>query len=93
MTQQSEITSGPGGVCFAGHDAVQLYRAIALRSGIALYSRTGMKPNRAWTPTAMLATAGSITGRTYKRGQFQQAFDDLEAWIVEAKRSIPVRAA
>jgi hypothetical protein len=88
---KTEIVNTPGGTVFAGRPAVDLFRAIALRSGIAMYSRTGMKPNSAWTPTAMLRTAGQITGKTYKRGQYQQAFDDLEAWIVEAKRAIPVR--
>lgn len=87
----SEIVHGPGGTTFAGADAVAIYRAVALRSGIAMYARTGMKPNRMWTPTAMLKAAGEITGKSYKRGQYQQAFDDLEAWIVKARAVVPVR--
>jgi hypothetical protein len=40
-----------------------------------------MKPNRAFTPTNMLAKAGQITGRTFKRGQFEEAIAALDAWI------------
>ena len=66
---------------FEGPNGVATYRAIAIKSGLKLYADTGMKPNRAWTPTAMLATAGNITGKTYKRGQFREAIADLEDWI------------
>ena len=66
---------------FEGPDGVATYQAIAIKHGLKLYAACGIKPNRAWTPTAMLATAGRITGKTYKRGQFQQAIADLECWI------------
>ena len=54
-----------------------VYQAMTLRAAIKLYARFGMKPNRAYTPTAMLATAGRLTGKTFKRGQFQAAHDAL----------------
>ena len=47
---------------FVGKSGVDTFRAIALRSGLSLYAKTGMKPNRAWTPTKMLKVAGTITG-------------------------------
>jgi len=68
-------------IMFTGEAGVATYRAIALKHGLKLYANTGMKPNRAWTPTAMLRTAGQITGKTYKRGQYRQAIADLTAWI------------
>jgi len=68
-------------ITFHGPAGVATYQAIALKHGLALYARTGMRPNRAWTPTAMLRTAGRITGQAFKRGQYQQAIDALEAWI------------
>ena len=71
---------------FAGPAAVSVYVAITLKHGINLYMKTGMKPNRAWTPSAMLAKAGEITGKTFKRGQYQQAIDALQIWI-DANRS------
>lgn len=66
---------------FVGDRGVATYRAIALKSGLKLYAKTGMKPNRMWTPTAMLRAAGDVTGRVYKRGQYLQAIADLDAWL------------
>lgn len=68
-------------ITFTGPGGVTTYRAITLKHGLAFYAKTGIKPNRGWTPSAMLRTAGQITGKTYKRGQYQQAVDDLTAWI------------
>ena len=64
---------------------VSTYQAIVIKSALKLYVRTGMKANRAYTPTAMLRTAGNITGSTYKRGQYAEAIAGLEAWIAEHK--------
>lgn len=86
----SEIKSGPGGITFAGPDAVALFRATAIASGLRLYAKTGMKPNRAWTPSAMLKAAGGLTGKTYKRGQYQQAADDVKAWADAMAAAIPI---
>ena len=66
---------------FVGKRGVETFRAISLKAGLRLFSKTGMKPNHAWTPTAMLKDAGTITGKVYKRGQYDLAVTDLEAWI------------
>jgi hypothetical protein len=66
---------------FTGTPAVNTYQAIALKSAIKIYAKTGMKVNRAYTPTAMLATAGKITGAVYKRGQYDAAVAGLQTWI------------
>jgi len=66
---------------FVGERGVETFRAISLKAGLRLFAKTGMKPNRAWTPTAMLKTAGTITGKVYKRGQYDLAVADLDAWI------------
>jgi hypothetical protein len=66
---------------FTGRDGIATYRAIALKHGIVLYAKCRMKPNRLWTPTAMLRAAGGITGETYKRGQYDRAIAGLDAWI------------
>ncbi len=86
----SEIIHGPAGTTFAGPDAVALYRATALWSGLGMYLKCKMQPNRAWTPTAMLKAASGITGKTYKRGQYQQARDDLKIWMDTMKSALPV---
>jgi hypothetical protein len=70
-------------ITFSGPAGVTTYRAIALKHGLKLYADCGIKPNRMWTPTAMLKAAGGITGKTYKRGQYQMAVFDLTAWINE----------
>ena len=68
---------------FAGPEGVATFRAITLKSAIKFYAKTGMKVNRAYTPTAMLKAAGQITGHPYRRGQFAQAVADLELWIAQ----------
>ena len=90
LKDQSEVVVGPGGTTFAGPDGVALYRAMALRSGLAMYARSGMRPNWVWTPSAMLAAAGGVTGKVYKRGQYEVAADDLQVWIEAMKAAIPV---
>ena len=60
---------------------VATYRALAIKHGLKLYAKTGIKPNRDWTITAMLQTAGRITGKSYKRKQIQEAITDLDAWV------------
>ena len=57
------------------------YQILAVAQGLKLYAKTGMQPSRAWTPKAMLATAGRLTGKTYKRGQYVQAEADLRALL------------
>jgi hypothetical protein len=54
-----------------------IYVAISLKHGLKLYAKTGMRPNRSWTPTAMLRKATEITGRKYKRGQHGEAAADV----------------
>jgi len=71
---------------FAGKAEVNTYVMITLKSAIGIYIKTGMKVNRAYTPTNMLAKAGELLGKTYKRGQLKQAHDDLVAKLEEIKR-------
>ncbi len=68
---------------FSGPNGVNTFVAISLKSGISLYSKTGMKPNRMWTPSRMLAKASEITGKVYKRGDYDKAVADLATWIGE----------
>lgn len=57
-----------------------LFHAMALKSGIRLYAKTGMKPARDWTPTNMLRTAEQITGLKFKRGEFEKAAQALQCF-------------
>jgi hypothetical protein len=90
MTHDSKIISSPGGTTFAGPDGVALYRATALASGLRLYAKTKMKPNRAWSPSAMLAAATGITGKKYKRGEYAKAADDLKIWADTMAAALPI---
>ena len=87
----SHVTIGPrGSASFVGHDAVELFRAMTLRNALGMYQKTGMKPNRAWTPTAMLNLAGHIGGKKYKRRAYQEAIDDLTVWIETMRSALPI---
>lgn len=66
---------------FTGQSGVDTFVAISLKAGIKLYACTGIKPNRMWTATAMLAKATAITGVKFKRGEFFKAVEELEKWI------------
>ena len=90
MTDDSYVQVSSGGTTFAGRDGVSLFQATTLKVGLGMYARTGVLPNRAWTPSAMLAAAGRITQKTYKRGQHAQAAADLEQWIAAMRAALPV---
>lgn len=47
---------------FTGAGAVAVYAMAVLASGLRLYAQTGMKPNRAYTPTAMMRAARAHLG-------------------------------
>ena len=66
---------------FTGQAGVSTYQAIVLKHGLKLYAATGMKPNRMWTPTRMLALASEITGKKFKRGQYMEAHRALADWV------------
>jgi hypothetical protein len=78
------------GTSFTGN-GVNLFAASALRSGLRMYARCGMRPNRAWTPSAMLLKAGQLTGRTFKRGQYDEAVQALTE-LLEAQVPVAVDA-
>lgn len=55
------------------------FQCLALAAAIDLYAKTGIKANRSYTPTNMLRTASNLTGKKFKRGQYQAASDALRA--------------
>lgn len=72
---------------FSGEAGVNTYVAVVLKSAIKLYAKTGIKANRAYTPTNMLAKAGEITGKKFKRGQFDAAVEALDEWLAANGRA------
>lgn len=72
-----------------GPDAVALFRATALWSGLRLYHKARIKPNRAWTPTVMLKMATDITHKPYKRGEYLKASEDVKVWMDAMAMALP----
>ena len=64
-----------------GPESINLYRMLVLRTALRMYANTGVRANRKLTPTVMLAIAGEVTGKKYRRGQHLMAADDLSALI------------
>ena len=84
-TDYAERTNN--GTSFTGSD-VEIFRAIVIAGALDLYAKTGMKANRAYTPSAMLRAAKEITGKTFKRGQYAQAAAALREFA-DAKKGEP----
>jgi len=55
----------------------QSFQCLVLAAAIDLYASTGIKANSSYTPSNMLRTATSITGKKFKRGQFEAASEAL----------------
>ena len=75
-------------VCFAGADAVAMYRAAVLKSAIGLMAK-GIKPTRGASMRSLLASATEITGKAYARKDAVQAQADLSRWVQEMKAALP----
>lgn len=73
-------------VTFTGEE-VSVYAMITLKSALSLYAKTGMKVNRAYTPTAMMRTASRMTGKTFKARDYAGAIAALEECIKRAKEA------
>jgi hypothetical protein len=87
---ESYIEAGAGHTTFVGPDATMLFAAVAIKGAINLYVKTGMRANRAYTPTAMRAAASRITGKPYKRTELAKAAADLQIWCDAMKAALPV---
>jgi hypothetical protein len=67
-TTANGLTLGPDSAIIADTpEAIALVRATIIASGAALYLNTGIKPNRAYTPTRMRDALNDITGAKAKR--------------------------
>lgn len=55
------------------------FRLRVVASAMSLYLKTGMKVNRAYTPTNMTAVVSEYTGKTYARSRtgLEEAYADL----------------
>ncbi len=62
---------------FTTEAEINRYTMAVIKSAISLYLKTGIKANRAYTPSNMLRAASAFTGKPYKRGQLPVALADL----------------
>lgn len=90
MNQDHIVARNGQCTTFVGADAVAYVRAQTLASALQLYAKHKIVPTRTVTPTKMLTMATGYTGKTYKRGQYQQAADDVAKWAAEMKAALPV---
>lgn len=79
-----------GGATFVGPDAVNLFRAMALKAALNMYARCKMIPTPGVTATMLLEMAGEYSGKTYQRGEHMNAAVDVAIWIDTMKAAIPV---
>lgn len=59
----------------------QAYQALVLAKALELYAHTGMKANRAYTPSAMMRTAARITGLRFRARDYLVAANALRALV------------
>ena len=85
----SYITVRPGSTSYIGQDATRLLHAKTVFHALRA-CQIGMRLTRTATPTRTFALAGKITGKTYKRGQYDRAMADVRLWIVTMEAALPV---
>lgn len=84
------IVHKSGSVTYAGPDATNFFRAKMLSLSIRMYSETKVIPTRGVTITRMLKMATGYTGKSYRRGQYDLAVEDLRIWIETMRAALPV---
>ncbi len=78
----SEETTTQTAVVYTDAD---IFRAIVIKNALLAYSRSGMKVNRAYTPTAMIDAARQITGKKLAARDYIGASLAIGQWL-ESKR-------
>jgi hypothetical protein len=74
---------------FIGHDATRLLHARTVKHALRA-CKLGFRLTRTATPTRSFYLAGQITGKAYKRGQYDIAIADLNEWIWAMEAALPV---
>jgi hypothetical protein len=91
MNNDSHVVINKSFTAYVGEDAVNLFRAIALKASLKMYADCGMLPNRNITPTMLLKMATGYTGHTYKgANKYLEAAEGVRIWIETMKAAMPV---
>lgn len=85
----SYIQTDASGTMFAGPDAVQLFKAMQIKSALKMW-KVGLKARRGIRLKDLLGMVSQHTGKAYKRTEIDVAIDDLEQWIEAMKAALPV---
>jgi hypothetical protein len=83
------VFSEDGTQSFVGPDAAAYYKAKVLISGLGLIKK-GIWINRHATPKQLLIMAGKYSGKTYKRGQYDEAIADVSLWASTMALALPM---
>lgn len=70
--------------------AIPVFGAIVVASGLEMYAKLGIRPNRHYTPGKMMKAAETITGKKFKSRDYVGAARAIRQWV-EAEK-IMVRA-
>lgn len=76
---------------FSGEHAVSVFQCLTIASGLNMYRKHKMIPNRAYTPKAMMAAAERITGQKFKARDYEGAANALRALAEETRNEIHAR--
>ncbi len=83
------VKHGDGVTAFIGLDSTRLLHARTVYHALRA-CKAGMRITRTATPTRCFELASKITGKRYKRGQYEQAMADVRAWILAMESALPV---
>lgn len=84
----SSVSISNSAIMFSGPDAINLARAISVKSALRL-AMVGLTV-RGVTKTGLLKIASEYTGKQYKRGEYEKAREDLTTWIETMKLALPI---
>ena len=87
----SYIQTNASGTMFAGPDAVELFKAMQIKSALKMW-RVGLKATRGVRLKNLLSMTSEYTGKPYKRTEVDTAIADLVQWIEAMKAALPVEA-
>ncbi len=83
------VKHGDGVTAFIGLDSTRLLHARTVYHALKA-CKIGMRLTRTATPTRCFDMASKISGKRYKRGQYDQAMADVRAWILTMESALPV---
>lgn len=78
MAERPIISEQNGHLTFV-REGVSIFQCLAIASALRFYAKTGMKVNRAYTPSAMMSTAARLTGQRFAKRDYLGAAVALTA--------------